>query len=178
MERWLTAHPLPAPVQRCVSELLTQRGGAHASVQRLRGALRQVARQEPYAAVVEALAAQPGVGQFTAIRFVLEIGDIHRFGRAEALPNYLGLTPHEYSSGELVHRGHLRKCGPGSLRAWLIQCAWVAVRPGGDPALRECFERLAPRLGTKRAIVAVARRLALRLRARWLAAASEVAHAA
>jgi len=178
LERWLTAHPLPAPVQRCVSELLTQRGGAHASVQRLRGALRQVARQEPYAAVVEALAAQPGVGQFTAIRFVLEIGDIHRFGRAEALPNYLGLTPHEYSSGELVHRGHLRKCGPGSLRAWLIQCAWVAVRPGGDPALRECFERLAPRLGTKRAIVAVARRLALRLRARWLAAASEVAHAA
>jgi hypothetical protein len=58
--------------------------------------------------------------------------------------------------------------GPGALRAWLVQCAWAAVRHGHDEALRHCFERLEPRAGRKKAIVAVARKLALRLRARWL----------
>jgi hypothetical protein len=44
----------------------------------------------------------------------------------------------------------------------------VSIQPGRDAKLRAVFERLAPKIGKKRAIVAVARRLALRLRARWL----------
>jgi transposase len=178
LEHWLVAQELPPPVRACVDELCLLRQSAHGRVRRLQGELRKVARLAQYAGLVAALAAQPGVGSFTAIRFILEIGDIKRFRQADSLSNYLGLTPNEYSSGALVHRGHARKCGPGPLRAWLVQCAWVAVRPGQDPALRECFERLAPRAGRKRAIVAVARRLALRLRARWLQAQKEVAQAA
>ena len=108
----------------------------------------------------------------------MEIADIGRFPTAESLANYLGLTPSEYSSGDMVHRGHVRKCGPASLRAWMVQCAWVAVHGGKDKALLECFERLAPRVGKKRAIVAVARRLALRVRARWMEAEQALAQAA
>ena len=62
--------------------------------------------------------------------------------------------------------------------AWLVQCAWAAVRTGKDPAVVDCFTRLQPRVGRKRAIVAVARKLALRLRARWLAFEREVKQAA
>ena len=49
----------------------------------------------------------------------------------------------------------------------LLQCAWSAVRHGCDSALKERFAQLAPRIGRKRAIVAVARRLAIKLRGRW-----------
>lgn len=69
-----------------------------------------------------------------------------------------------------MQRGHLTKYGPGAVRSWLVQCAWVSIRPDrGDAALRATFERLCPRVGKKRAIIAVTRRLALRVRARWLA---------
>jgi hypothetical protein len=65
------------------------------------------------------------------------------------------------------------------LRATLIQCAWASIRhPHPNPQLRACFARLHPRIGKKRAIVAVARRLALRVRARWLAVGETHAHAA
>lgn len=178
LAQWLMAQPLPPPVRACVDELCVLRQSAHDRVRRLQGELRTVARLSQYAGLVAALAAQPGVGSFTAIRFILEIGDIKRFRHADSLPHYLGLTPNEYSSGAMVHRGHVRKCGPGTLRAWLVQCAWAAVRSGEDQALRQCFDRLAPRAGRKRAIVAVARRLALRLRARWLTTEKELAHVA
>jgi transposase len=178
LERWVLAQRWPAPVGVCVSELVALRTSASLSAQRLAKELRAVGRLPQYAPLSKALADQSGVGRFTAIRFILEVGDMHRFATADSLPNYLGLTPKEYSSGELVHRGRIRKCGPGSVRAWLVQCAWAAVRAGKDRALVECFTRLEPRGGRKRAIVAVARKLALRLRARWLAFEAEVQQAA
>jgi transposase len=166
--RWCTTQELPDPVAQCVKELLQLREAALASVKRLRDALHQLSTQAPYAPVVRGLAAQAGVGAFTAVRLVLELGDMHRFPTAGSFPRYLGLTPSEYSTGLTERRGHLTKCGPRFIRAWLIQCAWVSVRLGGDARLRAVFERLAPKIGKKRAIVAVARRLALRLRARWI----------
>jgi transposase len=162
---WLTHQTLPSPVQRCVKSLLELRAGADRQARQLHGVLAEPAALPAYRAVVSALRAQPGVGPLAAIRFVLELGAITRFRSPAALAHYLGVTPSEYSSGELVHRGHVLKCGPALLRATLLQCAWVAVRR--DPALRQVFERLAPRLGRKRAIVAVARRLAEQLWHRW-----------
>ena len=166
--RWCTKQELPDTVAQCIKELLQLREAALASVKRLRAALHQLSTQAPYAPVVRGLAAQAGVGAFTAVRLVLELGDMHRFPTAGSFPRYLGLTPSEYSTGLTERRGHLTKCGPRFIRAWLIQCAWVSVRLGGDARLRAVFERLAPKIGKKRAIVAVARRLALRLRARWI----------
>lgn len=167
--RWVATQTLPTPVQECLRELLTLRETALASAQRLKRALAAVARDPAYAPVVQALSAQGGVGPFTAIRLRLELGDITQFRTADSFPNYLGLTPSEYSSGARVQRGHIAKRGPGHVRGWLVQSAWATVRTDADPGLRACFERLCPRAGKKRAIIAVARRLALRVRARWLA---------
>ena len=165
----LAQRPGPATTRGGVrEELVALRAAASASARRLATQLRTVGRLPQYTGLVTALACQSGVGPFTAVRFVLELGDVERFPTADSLPNYLGLTPSEYSSGDLVHRGPVRKCGPGSLRAWLVQCAWVAVRHGKDHALVECFKRLAVSDDErKKAIVAVARKLARRLRARW-----------
>jgi transposase len=166
--RWCKKQELPEPIAHCIQELLHLRAAACASVKRLRTALHQLSAQPQYAPVVRGLVAQAGVGTLTAMRLVLELGDMRRFPTAGSFPRYLGLTPSEYSTGPTERRGHLTKCGPRFVRAWLIQCAWVSIRPRGDARLRAVFERLAPKIGKKRAIVAVGRRLALRLRARWL----------
>lgn len=166
---WLAAQELAGPVRRCVQAHEQVRAVADQQAQALRRELRQLARSAAYRPLVQALSAQPGVGPLSAIRIVLELGSLDRFVRRAALPHYLGLTPSQYSSGELDHRGHILKCGPALLRGLLLQCAWAAVRPGRDAGLRAVFERVAPRRGRKRAIVAVARRLAVQLHRRWAA---------
>jgi transposase len=169
--RWLDTQQLPEPVAFSVAQLLELREAAEQRTTRLAKALLELAKRPEHKVVVQALCAQKGVGVLTAIRLVLEIGDIHRFTNAESFVNYLGLTPSEYSSGEEVKRGHVLKCGPGIVRAWLVECAWASLRgKRPDPKLYACFERVAPRAGRKRAIVAVARRLARKLRAVWLKA--------
>ena len=97
--QWLKEQELPSMVRQCVEELLGLREAAVASVKRLERALLELGRQEPYAAVLRGLQAQAGVGAFTAIRLVLELGDIRRFPRAGSVPRYLGLTPSEHSTG-------------------------------------------------------------------------------
>jgi len=167
--QWVVAQPLAPCVRQCVDELIAARTAAAASAQRLKRALLTVAQEPAYQPVVQALSAQGGVGLFTAIRLRLELGDITAFRTAESFAHYLGLTPTEHSSGDRTQRGSLLKCGPRHIRGWLVQCAWITIRPGDDPPLQACYERLAPHTGKKRAIIAVARRLALRVRARWLA---------
>ena len=167
-EQWLDDQGLPVPVAECVAALRRSREFADVQVRQLKRKILQLSKHTDYRAVVHALVEQSGVGQFSAACFVLEIGDIRRFKTAGSLPRYLGLTPSEYSSGTLEHRGHILKCGPGKLRGLLLQCGWASSRY--DPELKAVFDRLAPRVGRKRAVVAVTRRLALRMRARWLAA--------
>jgi transposase len=164
---WLSAQTLPAAIRLCVQVHEQLRGVADHQAKCMNAELSTLARSAEYRPLVTALRAQSGVGWQSAIRVILELGDIERFRTTAALPHYLGLTPSQYSSGELDHRGHTLKCGPGFLRALLLQCAWSAVRQGDDTALTECFNRLAPRIGRKRAIVAVARKLAIKLRERW-----------
>ncbi|MFI5312075.1 MAG: IS110 family transposase [Gemmatimonadales bacterium] len=166
---WVAAQELPAPVRACVQAHEQVRALADRQAHGLRRELMQLARSATYRPLVQALCGQAGVGPLSAIRLVLELGSIDRFASGAALAHYLGLTPSQYSSGELDHRGHILKCGPGALRGLLLQCAWAAVRPGRDAALRAVFERIAPRRGRKRAIVAVARRLAVQLHRRWWA---------
>ncbi len=77
--------------------------------------------------------------------------------------SYTGLTPCEFSSGEAIRRGHISKQGNSRLRAILVEVAWRAIKK--DPALEEFFNRLYPRTGKTRAIIAVARKLIGRIRA-------------
>ena len=125
--------------------------------------LKKLAGSERYKNSVKLLASAPGVGVLTAIRLALEWGDVSRFGRKEEFAGFLGLVPSEYSSGEKELRGHITKQGNRSVRKWLMESSWVAIRH--DPVLLDKFRRVLSHCGSKKkAIVAVARKLALRLR--------------
>jgi transposase len=169
---WLRQQTLPPPVEQCVEILLALRQAGDQCAKRLRAAMLASAPDPLAVAVVKAIAEQPGIGQFSAAWLRLELIDIRRFAQGKALVHYLGLTPSEYSTGEIVRRGHILKCGPAVLRTLLVECAWRSIRKDhGDPELRRFYDRLrAKGLQSKQAIVAVTRKLALRVYARWSAA--------
>ena len=117
-------------------------------------------------AEVVRLQSHPGVGPITALAFVLVIGDPQRFPSSKNLAAYLGLIPCEDSSGGRQRLGHISKQGNALLRALLVEAAHSAVRVDGQ--LGRCYRRLAMRKNRSVAIVAVARRLAVRLWWMWL----------
>jgi transposase len=59
------------------------------------------------AAGVKVLTRLPGVGPFTALVLLAEIGSIGRFGSARKLASWAGLTPTVRGSGRTVHHGHI-----------------------------------------------------------------------
>jgi transposase len=77
--------------------------------------------------------------------------------------SYTGLTPSEYSSGEHIRQGHITRHGKPILRKILVQAAWRAIRL--DTSLEEIFRRLSTKIGKKKAIIGVARRLIGRIHA-------------
>lgn len=104
-----------------------------------------------------------GIGKTAARVLANELGDMSQFPSERDLFSYTGLTPSEYSSGEHTRKGHISRQGKPILRSTLVQCAWIAIRY--DKGLNEIFERISKRAGSKRAIVAVARKLIGRIRA-------------
>lgn len=126
--------------------------------------LKIVSKKDRYQKSVEIKQSCPGVGWLSAIRFTLEWGDLSRFPTGKHLASFTGLTCSEYSTGETVHRGRITGQGSGKVRGWLIQCAWRAISL--DPVLLDKFQRVWKNSGSKKkAIVAVARKLAVRIRA-------------
>lgn len=109
------------------------------------------------------ITALKGVGLITAMTFLLELFDLSRFCSSARLSSYLGLTPSQHSSGDRVRLGRITREGNAHLRAVLIESAWTAIRH--DPHLRNKFYRITAQGTNKnKAIVAVARSLAVRLR--------------
>lgn len=116
-----------------------------------------------YAATFKIFESAPGIGWFTAIRLVLEWGeDLSRFKDGKHFGSYIGLTSSEYSTGETIRKGHITHQGHRHVRGWLIECAWMAK--SRDPVLLDKYNSVLGRCGNKKkAIVAVARKLAVRL---------------
>jgi len=132
---------------------------------KLRTALRQLCRKERYRGAYTIAKSLPGIGWYTAIRFVLELGeDLSRFTSAGRIASFMGLTPSERSTGETERKGRITGMGPGFMRSTLIENSWTAIRK--DHALLAKFMRVKQNTGSKKkAIVAVARVLIIRLRA-------------
>ena len=113
-----------------------------------------------------------GVGPITALTYVLTIEDPQRFRRSRDVGAYVGLRPKRYQSGASDPQLRITKAGDRYLRRMLVQAAqYILGRFGPDTALRRFGERLMARGGRaarKRAVVAVARKLAVVLHRLWV----------
>jgi transposase len=114
----------------------------------------------------------PGVGPLTALCFVLTIEDPGRFAKSRSVGAYLGLRPRQRDSGEYHSQLRITKAGDRLLRRLLVTSAHYVLGPfGPDTDLRRVGLRLAERGGKaakKRAVVAIARRLAVLLHRLWV----------
>jgi transposase len=113
-----------------------------------------------------------GVGPITALAFVTAIEDPRRFTRSRAVGAYFGLRPKKRQSGAHDPELRITKAGDAFVRRMLVQAAqYILGHYGPDTTLRRFGERLRARGGRaarKKAVVAVARKLAVVLHRLWV----------
>jgi transposase len=151
-----------APVVRALEELSQRIKELDASLAKL------AAERYPQTIYLQQVS---GVGPITALYFVLKIGDPNRFERTRDVGAFVGLCPRRDQSGETDKELRISKCGDAYLRRLLVSAAQYILGPfGADSALRLQGLQMAAE-GTakakKRAVVAVARKLAVLLLTLW-----------
>lgn len=111
---------------------------------------------------VKLLQTVDGVGPITGLAFVAEVDDPKRFEDSKDVAAYIGLTPTQYSSGEMQRQGGISKKGSKHTRCLLVEAAttlltrcqiWSKLKAWGLKLMRK--------IGKKKAIIAVARKLAV-----------------
>jgi len=153
------------PLRISLDIFLTQLEELWAHQVALRAALRKLCKKERYRKAFTIARSLPGIGWFTAIRLVLELGeDLSRFTSGKKIASFVGLTCSEHSTGETERKGRITGMGSGFIRSTLIENSWAAIRK--DPVLLEKFTKVWHASGRrKKGIVAVARMLIVRYRA-------------
>ncbi len=162
IERELAVAPELIPV---FEALMQARRAILARIAELDKKIQAIARRHE---TVRLLMTAPGVGPITATAVVAAFDDAARFRRSSSVGAYLGLTPRRYESGEVSRNGRVSKRGDGFTRKCLYEAAnAIFSRKLGGPRLREWAKSIEERTGTRKAKVALARKLAVTLHAMW-----------
>jgi transposase len=119
--------------------------------------LQRVSNTEPWASNLPFLMQIPGLGLLSALAILAAIGEVSRFESARHLVGYAGLGARVHDSGSTHRTGRITKSGRRDLRFALVEAARAAVRY--DPYWATVTARLGSRIGEKKALVAIARRL-------------------
>ncbi len=111
----------------------------------------------------------PGVGPVVALTFRASVDVPARFKNSKAVGAAFGLTPSKYQSGEINRSGAISKCGDEMVRAMLYEAANIMlVRSTRWPWLKAWAIKITKKRGMKKAIVALARRLAVVMHRMWM----------
>jgi len=121
---------------------------------------------KPFAETVRRLQTVPGVGLITAATFIAVVGTPERFPDSGRLISYIGLVPSTWDTGEAERHGHITKRGSGELRAML--CESRRRRDSRRHPLHPYWVRVCAKQGYKRAVIAIAQRLARILWRMWI----------
>src|SRR5207245_5666126 len=91
------------------------------------------------------LCTMPGIGAYSALLILSEIGNVHRFPDSRHLCSYAGLVPSVHASGGKTRLGRLTKQGSTWLRWILIELSMHAIK--GAPQFRQLYHRVARKPG-------------------------------
>ena len=128
-------------------------------LKRLDEQLHALAKEDSQAKLLQTI---PGVGPVTAITYLTTMDAPSRFKRSRNVGAYMGLTPRQYASGEVNRMGRISHCGPAECRSMLYEAAMsLLVRNKKSSHLKSWGLRLRKKKGLKKAVTAVARRLAV-----------------
>jgi transposase len=155
-----------ATLSTVIEAMLAARTVLTGEVAKLHKALLRIARGD---GVTRRLMSTPGVGALTALTFKTAIDDPHRIKRSRDVGPLFGLTPRRYQSGEIDVTGGISKAGDRMVRSALFEAATVLFfRLNRKSGLKDWAIEVAKRRGTKRAIVALARKLGIVLHRIWV----------
>jgi transposase len=163
--RW-AAEVLPEELRNALAPMLEQIDELSDRIQEYDERIEHLARTRyPQTALLQQVT---GVGTLTALTFLLTIGDPARFERSRDVGCFIGLRPKRDQSGERDPRLGITKAGDSRLRRTLVHCAHYILGPfGPDCDLRRWGLKLAEGGNKKKAIIAVARKLAVLLHRLW-----------
>jgi transposase len=159
----LMADPVVAPVHSHLEMHARTWLLAYETVKALEEELAQALT--PFRETLELLMTAPGVGPITAATYIAVIGTPERFPSSDQVVSYIGLAPSTWDSGDRERHGRITKRGSADLRTALVEAAHQASKSWHP--LNPYFARVMVRSGYKRAVVAVAHRLARILYQIW-----------
>ena len=110
----------------------------------------------------------PGVGPVVALTYRATIDVPARFRNSKAVGAVLGLTPSKYQSGEINRTGAISRCGDEMMRVMLYEAAQSMLNTNKWSWLKAWAMKIAKHRGMKKAIVALARRLAVIMHRIWV----------
>lgn len=152
---YIESQNLPESERVILKNLLEHLDFLDAKLKELDRALSEKMEDNPLVAYIQST---PGIGKILSAYLALEIDTIERFKDSKHFVSYTGLCPSVYASGGYSHTGHLLKASNKLLKWAFIEAAWVGQ--SRSAYCRAYFVKLKERIGTKSAIVALARRLA------------------
>jgi transposase len=167
IEQLLSTHA--RPLEQCAIDDLW-RGRLHVELELLEALSRQIKRVDKKLEElgrgddrVKLLQTVPGVGPRLAEAVVAHLDDPHRFRSARQVGAYAGLVPKQFESGTMKRVGRITHHGPSLLRGLLVEVAWMAYRH--NAWARGVVEHVSRGMKQRKkiAVVALARRLLVRL---------------
>lgn len=146
--------------------LLDARTVLYKTYLKLDSAVKALVRVDP---ICRRLMSIPGVGPVTALTFKAAVDDPSRFKSSRTVAAHFGLTPRRFQSGELDDPGHISRAGDADVRSTLYIAAHsLLTRNAQWSTLKAWGVRLAKTRGHRRAVIAVARKLAVILHRMWV----------
>jgi len=133
-----------------------------AQIKKISKELVVLSQKDNYRDRVSLLRSVPGIGILNAMEILVELQNVERFKSSGELASYIGLTPSEHSTGQYIRQGRITRCGNKRVRTALVESSWILI--GKDPNMQLKYRRLKNAKGGKRAIVAIARNLIIRIR--------------
>src|SRR5204862_7347517 len=118
--------------------------------------------------VCRRLMTTPGVGPVVALTYRATVDVPARFRKSKAVGAVFGLTCSKYQSGEIDRSGRISRCGDEMMRTMLYEAAQAMLRSKKWSWLKAWAMQIARRRGMKKAIVALARRLAVVMHRIWV----------
>ncbi|EMM71446.1 transposase, IS116/IS110/IS902 family [Leptospira weilii str. 2006001855] len=108
---------------------------------------------------VQTIMSMPGIGIITSLAIMSYMGDCKRFSSAKQAAYYSGLVPRVDISGDTVRYGRIVSRGCHAIRRVIVQAAWSLVRCQHGGKIKEFYERLYVKKGTKKSIIATSRKM-------------------
>jgi transposase len=156
----------PPLLARALLPLLDAREMLYRTYLKLDNEVKTIVRHDR---ICQRLMSVPGVGVITALTFKAAVDDPYRFKRSRTVAAHFGLTPRRYQSGETDNPGRISKAGDPDVRCALYVAAHSLLSRSAEwSTLKAWGVRLAKNRGHRRAVVAVARKLAVIMHKMWV----------